>query len=241
MVAVAAARFEPYDASHLTALALLVAGVVALVALGRRGRGTVEAERLGRVLAVAALAATVPLQVLSFTPGHCDLQRTLPLHLSDLAAFVAIYALWTRRRWAAAVTYYWGLTLTPQAILTPDLASGFPDPVFLLFWAIHLLVVWAAVHLVWGLGLAPTWREYRTALAVTAAWAVCAFAFNALAGTNYGYLNAKPGAASVLDWLGPWPWYLAAEAAIISAVWALMTWPWAARRSVRGRRGGRRG
>jgi uncharacterized membrane protein YwaF len=43
-----------------------------------------------------------------------------------------------------------GLTLTSQAIVTPDLASDFPDPIFLLFWAMHLLVVWAAVYLVWG-------------------------------------------------------------------------------------------
>ena len=57
-------------------------------------------------------------------------------------------------------------------------------------------------------------------------WAVTIYAFNVVVGTNYGYLNAKPNAASILDVLGPWPGYVLAEIAIIIAVWALATWPW---------------
>jgi hypothetical integral membrane protein (TIGR02206 family) len=222
-------RFTAYGTSHQVALAVLLAGIVVIVLFGRRQRGTPLAERLGRVFAVAVLAVTLPLQVLYFTPGYWDLQKTLPLQLCDLASMVAVYALWTRRRWAAAVTYFWGLTLTSQAMLTPDLAADFPDPVFLLFWAMHLLVVWAAVYVVWGLGLAPTWRTYGVAVAVTAVWAVTVFTFNVLAGTNYGYLNGKPAARSALDLLGPWPWYVLAEIAIVAVFWALITWPWAGR------------
>ena len=222
-------RFTAYGTSHQVALAVLLAGIVVIVVFGRRHRGTPLAARLGRVFAVAVLAVTVPLQVLYFTPGYWDLQKTLPLQLCDLASMVAVYALWTRRRWAAAVTYFWGLTLTSQAMLTPDLAADFPDPVFLLFWAMHLLVVWAAVYVVWGLGLAPTWRTYVVAVAVTAVWAVTVFTFNVVAGTNYGYLNGKPAARSALDLLGPWPWYVLAEIAIVAVFWALITWPWAGR------------
>lgn len=226
---VAAGRFEVFGPSHQVALLLLLAGVVAILLFGRRHRATELAEQVGRGLAVVVLAVTVPLQALYFTPGYWDPDKTLPLQLCDLASVVAVYALWTRRRWAAALTYFWGLTLTSQAIITPDLAAGFPDPIFVLFWAMHLLVVWAAVYLVWGLGLGPSWRGYRIALVVTAVWAVTVFAFNVAAGTNYGYLNAKPSAASALDLLGPWPWYLLAEVAIVSAFWALITLPWAAR------------
>ena len=229
MQVLTADRFEAYGPSHQGALLLLVVGVVAIVLLGRRLRGTEAAERWGRILAVAVLSVTVPLQVLYFTPAYWDLEKTLPLQLCDLASIVAVYALWTRRRWAAAVTYFWGLTLTSQAIITPDLGADFPDPIFVLFWAMHLLVVWAAVYLVWAMGLAPTWRTYRTAVALTAAWAVTVYVFNVVVDTNYGYLNAKPNAASALDLLGPWPWYVLNEILIVAAFWALITWPWARR------------
>ena len=229
MTVLAAERFEAYGPSHQGALVLLAVGVVAILWFGSRHRGTALAERGGRVMAIAVLSVTVPLQVLYFTPAYWDLQKTLPLQLCDLASFIAVYALWTRRRWAAALTYFWGLTLTSQAMLTPDLAADFPDPIFLLFWAMHLLVVWAAVYLVWALGLSPTWRTYRTSVAITAAWAVTVYAFNVAVGTNYGYLNAKPAAASALDLLGPWPWYVVNEIVIVAAFWALITWPWARR------------
>ena len=51
--------------------------------------------------------------------------------------------------------------------------------------------------------------------------------FNAVAGTNYGYLNRKPDSASLLDLLPGWPAYVVLEILVVSAVWALMTWPFA--------------
>ena len=232
-VELAAAPFAAYSASHQAALVVLVAGSVALVRLGRARRGTPTTDRVGRALAVAIVGFTLPLQVLYFTPDYWSLQRTLPLNLCDLAWMVAAYGLWTHRRWAVALTYYWGLTLTTQAIVTPDLAADFPDPVFFLYWGMHLLIVWAAVYLTWGLRLTPTWRGYRVAVVTTGTWAVTVFLLNLVLGTNYGYLNAKPASASVLDLLGPWPWYVAAEVAIVLVVWALVTWPWVGTRPSR--------
>ena len=79
-----------------------------------------------------------------------------------------------------------------------------------------------------GRGPRPGAR-YRTSVAITAAWAVTVYAFNVAVDTNYGYLNAKPAAASALDLLGPWPWYVVNEIVIVAAFWALITWPWTRR------------
>lgn len=226
---VAADRFSAYGTSHQAMLVLLVVGAVVLVWFGRAHRGTQTGRRSDKVLAIAILAFTVPLQVHYLTPGQWDLDRSIPLQLCDLAWMAAAYALWTHRWWAASLTFYWGLTLSTQAIITPDLAAEFPDPVFLLFWGMHLLVVWAAIYLTWGVGLSPDWRSYRFAVVATAVWAVSVFGINLVAGTNYGYLNAKPASGSILDLLGDWPWYILAEIAIIITVWALITWPFVAR------------
>jgi len=220
--------FTPYAASHRVVVLLLIVGAATLVRLGRARREGPAADRDARVFAVVCLAFVLPLQVIAVTRSGFDVQRTLPLQLCDLAAFVAPYALWTRQSWAVGLTYYWGLTLTTQAVITPDLSADFPDPVFLLFWGMHLLIVWAAIYLTWGLGLAPDWRSYRTTVVVTVGWAVSVSVFNAGTDSNYGYLNAKPDAASVLDYLGDWPVYVLAEVVIVLTVWALMTWPWVA-------------
>jgi hypothetical integral membrane protein (TIGR02206 family) len=215
--------FRAYGASHLAPVLVLAVGIAVLLVLGRRPD---PHDRLGKALALILAVGVVPLQVVYFTPGYWDPQRTLPVQLCDVAALVAVVALWTHHRWAAALTYFWGITLTTQAVLTPDLTANFPEPVYLLFWTMHIGTVWAAVHLTWSRGIHPDWRSYAVAVAVTAVWAVAVFSLNLAIGSNYGYINAKPDAASVLDLLGPWPWYVLAEIAIIAVAWALMTWPW---------------
>ena len=217
-----AAEFQTFGPSHLAALVVCAVGVVAIVLLGRHAQG----DGVNRAFAVAILLVTIPLQVLQLLPDEWNPRTSLPFQLCDLAWMFAVHALWTRSRLSATVTYLWGTTLTTQAMLTPDLASEFPEPRFIMFWGMHVLVVWAAFHVVFGLRLMPTWATYRRTVVITAVWAAAVMVYNAVADTNYGYLNGKPDSASALDLLGPWPFYVVAEIAIIIAVWALITWPW---------------
>jgi hypothetical integral membrane protein (TIGR02206 family) len=221
------ASFEPFGRSHGIMLAIFAAGIPCAVILGRAIRGNAPAIRMiSRAFAVVTACVVLPLQIIDFLPGSFDLQTTLPLQLCDLAWMAAVVALWSSNRTAVAVTYYWGVSLTTQAMITPWLTRGFPDPKFIAFWAMHSLIVWAAIYLTWGLGRRPDWRGFRVTVAITLCWLVAIFCFNAVAGTNYGFVNRKPDSASVLDHLGPWPAYVVVQVVLVALVWALMTWPW---------------
>lgn len=222
--------FSAYGPSYWACIAVFAVGAVALVWLGRRQTDR-QARRFGRIMGALTGAIYVAVLVYSMVPPA--IERSIPLRLTDLATAAAAYALWSQRHWAFALTYYWGLVLSAQALISPVLKSpDFPHYEFLAFWAIHLLVVWAAIYLTWGRGMRPGWASYRFVVAVTAVWAGLTMTFNSLAGTNYGFLNAKPATPSLLDLLGPWPVYVLTAAALVLIVWALMTWPWqrAARR-----------
>jgi hypothetical integral membrane protein (TIGR02206 family) len=222
-------EFLAYGPSHLVVLGLFVIGAAALVWIGRRQTES-QARLLGRVL--AGLLVAVFLVALVYKLIRPNMETSIPIQLCDIAELAAAYALWSQRQWAFALTYYWGLVLSSQALITPDVgtpeegAPDFPHHLFDTFFALHVLVVWAAIYLTWGRRMRPTWRDYRFAVIATLVWAVLTFTFNMIAGTNYGYLNGKPPTASLLDVLGPWPLYLLAEVAIVAIVWALMTWPW---------------
>jgi hypothetical integral membrane protein (TIGR02206 family) len=219
--------FASFGRTHIALLALFAVGAVAVVAWGRGHRGGEVELRDRRVFAVALLAVVIPLHIYELTPADWDLGSSLPLQLCDVAWVLTAVALWWRSWWAVAYTYYVGLSIVSQGIVTPSLGQNFPDPRFFGFWGMHLLVVWAALYLTWGLGLRPTWRSYWFTVALTAAWAGAAYGFNLVAGTNYGYLNRKPSTASLLDALGPWPGYVLAEIAIVFVGWLLvMTLPW---------------
>lgn len=219
---------ENFGTAHLVMLATCVVGLPLVVLVGRWERRT-GLRRVSRAAAIAIPLVHVPTQVYDVLADF-ELGVSLPFHLSDLAWIAAAVALWNQQRTAVALTYFWGLVLTTQAVVTPSLGEDFPEVRFFAYWFIHLLVVWAAVFLVWGLRCTPTWRDYRVSLGVTLAWAVAAYSFNAVAETNYGYLQRKPSNGSVLDVLGPWPVYVLAEIVIVAAIWAAMTAPWASSR-----------
>lgn len=163
------------------------------------------------------------------------MDQSLPLHYSDALRYITAIALIRRSDWAIAISWYWGLTLNTQSILTPDLVY-YEHPVleFAEYWFAHSSALLVPVVLVWGLGYRPTWRGYGVAYAAALAWAGIAMAANAAAGTNYGYLSRAPEGPSLLDVLGGWPIYVLWEVVLVGTVWALMTIPWV-RRARRGR------
>ncbi len=211
-----------YGPTHLVPLAIFLIGLPLVVLLGRRQRSADGPTRFSRTAALLIPAVTVPFQLIDLILNF-DVDVTLPLHLCDLAWIAATCALWTHRQFPVALTFFWGLTLTIQGIVTPALHEDLPHPRYFAFWALHLLIVWAAVYLVIGLGLVPRWRDYAGTVATTLGWAVATYAFNVVADTNYGYLLRKPG-SSILDFFGPWPWYVVEEIAVVVIGWAAMTW-----------------
>lgn len=222
-------RFQPFSPEHGLLVVLFLLGCVGIALLGRRLRGT-DRERTFRLgFALVIPLFTVPMQVLQLLPGDFTLGTSLPFQVCDLAWILAVVALATRKPMVTQVLYYWGLVLVPLAIATPSLEQEFPDPRYFMFWGMHFLSTWAAVYLTFGLAMQPSWRGFRVTVLVTLAWALAVMAFNALTGTNYGYFNRKPAVATPLDLLGPWPWYVLAEMAIILAVFVLITWPWTRR------------
>jgi hypothetical integral membrane protein (TIGR02206 family) len=227
-------EFEMFSLTHGVMLAIFAAGIPVVVRLGHRVRDDSDrARRTSRAYAVVLVAVTMTMQVVQLLPGEYDVDTSWPLNLCDFAWMVGAYALWTFNQTAASLTYYWGLVLSTQGLITPDLHADVGSPAFIGFWLMHYLIVWSAIYLVWGLGIRPSWAAYRIVVIVTAIWLVAVYVFNLAADTNYGFLNRKPSGDSLLDLAGPWPIYVLVEVVVVAGIWALMTWPWA-----RGRRGG---
>lgn len=223
-------RMVPYGGEHLAMLAATLLCAAALIWWARRS----DPSRVDRALRIAGwvlLVNAVLWTLWGFLPWAWNLHESLPLHYSDALRLVIPIALITQARWAIVISYYWGLTLNLQSVITPDLNYFVWIPLeFTQYWVAHASGLIVPAVLIWGAGYRPTWRGYAAAYGATLAWALLAFTGNALTGANYGYLNRAPAGPSLLDVMGPWPLYLLVEAFLIAAVWALMTWPWEALR-----------
>ncbi len=206
---------KQFSAPHLAALAVLVVGAVASIWLPRHSRHP-RLWQIGyaRALALLILAGWAGEYVADVVTGAWSVEYTLPLQLTDAVSAAAIAALWTRRPLLVELAYFWSLTASVQALLTPDLAQTFPSVFYFTYFIYHVGAVVAALMLVFGLRLYPrvgaAWRVFVATLAVAAV----AGAADAITGGNYMYLRQKPLHGSLLSVLGPWPWYIVSAAAV---------------------------
>jgi hypothetical integral membrane protein (TIGR02206 family) len=199
------ARFVLFGDVHFWTLSLIVAVAVLLPVLVRFvwPGATRRVALLLAVLLLMQEAGNLAVQV-----GRWGLSvQMLPLHLCSLAVFLTAWMLITRGQRVYEVAYFWALGGTTQALLTPDLRFGFPDPAYLFFFASHGLVIVGVFYATIALRLRPYPVSIVRVALITLAVGAVALLVNLRLGTNFMYLMAKPAEASLLDWFGPWPWY----------------------------------
>ena len=203
-----APEFQPYGLAHLTVIFLTIALPFLLAAMVRRARS--GAERivvifLSVVLIVNYVAYIFFIRQVAVLQWH----ETLPLQLCDWGMIVVIVAMLTgRQRWFE-VAYFWGLGGTLQAVLTPNLAYGFPDFRFFSFFISHAGIIIGVVFLMLVHKYRPRPMSILRVFAWTEIYFVVTVAMDAITGVNYGFLLHKPEAFSILSFLSDWrPLYL---------------------------------
>jgi hypothetical integral membrane protein (TIGR02206 family) len=224
---------ELFSPQHLIVVVLPATGCAALGLAARRDPGAGWITPVARGLAVLLVVNEVAFHVALHLDEGLSASDDLPLHLTDAATIAAVIALWRPSALAFELTYFWALTATVQAVLTPDLRRGFPDYRWWWFFVAHAGVVIAAVFLAWGLRRTPrpgaVPRVYAWSLAVTALAAAGTLAFDG----NYMFLRHRPYRDSLLDLMGPWPWYIVSAAAFALALFWLLDRPFDGRRGRR--------
>jgi hypothetical integral membrane protein (TIGR02206 family) len=204
-------QFSP---EHLAVLAVTAVAIAVAV----RAPRALPPKALGLAIGAAyALELTVHI-----TDGAWDWGFDLPLHLSDVVAIFAPVALWTRKPLLVEILYFWALTASLQAVITPDLHSTFPSVFYFTYFTTHCGAVVGACLLVFGLREPIRPGAVRRAFAATLLMAAIAGAGNLITGGNYMFLRAKPSNPSLLDDLGPWPVYIAAAAVLAIGLFALL-------------------
>jgi hypothetical integral membrane protein (TIGR02206 family) len=204
-----------FSLPHLAALAVLVSASLATLWCARRGHATLT---ITTALALVILFAWAGEYVADGVNGIFSAKYTLPLQLTDAVSAAAIVALTTRSRLAVELTYFWSLAASLQALLTPDLAQNFPSIYYFTYFGYHIGAVVAALMLVFGLRLYPRPKAAFRVFAITLLWAAVATVGDLITGGNYMYLRAKPVNTSLLNLMGPWPWYIASTAALALAM-----------------------
>ncbi len=222
------AEVESFSAEYFISLAAVAVVCGALVAAARLRPGGWTGP-FAKEMAVLLVVNQVSWYMVE--RNSLSVQWSLPLGLCEIGTFIAAAALWWRRPLLVELTYFWGLGGTIQALLTPELFNLFPSYFYFQFYVNHGGIVLAALYLVGGLGLVPKRGAVVRVAAITMCYLVAIAGVNRLTGGNYLFLVHPPPTFSLLNLLGPWPWYIGSMILLGIAVLFILDLPLRAARS----------
>jgi hypothetical integral membrane protein (TIGR02206 family) len=202
------ASFLRFGPAHLSVIVLTVVTPLVLSAIVRCCGNVVAARIIAWSLAALLVGSEILRIVLLARDHQLTTDTAAAVYLCDWAAIAAVVTLIYPNQWTYEICYFWALAGTLQALLTPDLLEGFPAPRFISFFALHGGVIASVLYMTLGIGMRPFPLSIVRALAWSTVYLATAVAANAIFGTNYGYLRAKPAHPSLLDYMAPWPFYI---------------------------------
>jgi len=216
-----ASEFSFFKTQHITIILIMIVLCVGLPLLARRRFGAQMKLWVSRGTAIFISAGAVSAVWFRLSTGSFDWRQDLPLDLCNLFALVLPILFWRNpSKWIVEVLYYLILGGTLQGVLTPDIPEPFPNLLFFSYWITHCGLI---IHIIY---VVIVWQIYPRKVGVIYsffwlnAFALGLFIFNYFADANYLYLMEKPPAGSLLDFLGPWPWYiLNAEPVALVVFW----------------------
>ncbi|MFK7905598.1 MAG: TIGR02206 family membrane protein [Chitinophagales bacterium] len=174
-----------------------------------------EQYRLGLNMALLVAFSEIGWMLLRLYLGVFNPAEDLPFVACHFMALMLPVLMFGLNRLLYEILYFWILGGTIQAILTPHLINGFPHYTFWMFWIVHCGLVIVILYATIVYQMRPTFRSVWKAFFVMQGYIVLSFIVNYVLDANYNYVCYKPPTASILDYLGPWPWYVVGTEGIV--------------------------
>jgi len=200
--------FVLFGKEHITALGIIILLTAFLPFLVRKYCSEKNEYYIRLLLGALIWGQEIALNVYRFIYNEWYFSNSLPFHLCGFAVLLLPVMLYKKKYNLYEILYFWGLAGATQALLTPNIDVGFPHFRFIQFFISHGLIVFTVVYatVVWN--YLPTLRSLYKTSVLTLFLLIPIGLINKITHGNYFFIAYKPETASVLDYFGPWPWYI---------------------------------
>ncbi len=201
--------FSFFSQNHINAL-LFLFGVYIIIFLFRKKLKNPKIDiKMRYIIASALIFQELSLSIWRLYNGDWHPGTSLPLHLCGASIVLSAIMLINKNYTLFEINYFWGLGGAIQALLTPDIGMyGFPHYRFFQFFTSHGLIIVAVLYMVFVHQYAPEhrsiWKVFKITLVYTGVIAILNIIYNG----NYLFICWKPENGSIIDAMGPWPWYI---------------------------------
>lgn len=201
--------FEMFSRAHVATIVVFFFVIVVLFLSKKKWSFQPQnLRRLEHVFGWSLVVMDVFYYIWLLQADRWHVSNSLPLELCSISLVMTIILLWTGNKHVYDFVFYAGIGGALQAIATPVLDMSFPHFRYFHFFYTHIAIVITALYFTWVKGYRPTFKGIvKTMIALNVLLPIV-FAINIFVQGNYMFLRTKPMNGSLLDFLGPYPWYI---------------------------------
>lgn len=216
-------QFVMFSTVHLAVLLLIAFLIVILFWQRKRLRENVAGlKTIERFFALTLFTMDIGYHSWLIMAGRWRLEDALPLELCSISLLVSILLLWTGNRYLIDFVIFAGIGGALHALATPVLDMNFPHFRFFHFFYTHAGIILTGLYFVWVKGYEPTFKGVLKTMLLLNALLPIILAINWLVDGNYMFLRMKPQNGSLLDFLGPYPWYIVSLEAVAFSIFTII-------------------
>ena len=184
--------FTIFGTSHIITLVIILCLAI-FFPRAYRNKSVSQKENVAKILAISIIALEL---IKPFIWHSLDYPwiRLIPIHMCSLSGFFIGIFLLTKKRIFFEVAFFWGIGGGINALITPDVTLTFPDPVYLLFFIGHGLLIVNIGYACIALSNRPTFDSVKNGIFFTLTILPIIYIINLLLGppANYWFLGTKP-------------------------------------------------
>lgn len=200
--------FVPYGQQHWYALLFFLIFGIVLIVGSKKYASQRQQIVIGNIYALFLALVIVAWTFIKIVLDDFSLKTDLPFHLCNIIALLMPIYAFTRKRVIYEVLLFWVFAGTIQALITPDVNNGFPHFTYLKYWLAHAGVVVFMLYATFVYKESPSLKSVFKSFIALQVYIVVIYVVNLIFDSNYFYVNAKPDAATLLDFFGDWPYYI---------------------------------
>lgn len=203
--------FSLFSADHLWALIIILVLAIGIPFWLKRPSNTSHRRPFEISLGIFMIVYGIAKPFIGIFYMHEAWEIWLPLHMCQIGNFLIGYALLSGKRGILfEVVYFWTYAGASMAMITPDLAYGWPDLNYIMFMVTHIILLVGVIYFSVVEGhrprVASIWKVFKLSLYLM----LIMLPLNYLIGgeANYFYLRFPPMQGSVMDFLPAPPFHI---------------------------------
>ena len=214
-------KFILFSNEHLITVGI---GFISCILLVFLGFFTEKKATFAKIVAIVVLGVKIAELLFRHHYYGETVAQLLPLHLCPIVIILSIFMMFFHSEVIFQPVYFWSIGAF-FAIIMPEIRDGMSNFASQSFFITHFFILFSTAYAFVHFRFRPTRAGFLCSFLLLVTLAFVMYFVNNKLGTNYLYVNHPPVTKSLMDFMGPWPYYIFSLAGIDIAISFFMYLP----------------